>query len=185
MKNLGTVTLETNRLILRKFNIDDGEVMFHNWASDNEVTKYLMWPAHKSLDISKEYIKSLISNYSDPRTYDWGIELKEIGQVIGSIGVVRLNEEVGSAHIGYCIGRRWWNKGITSEAFLAVIKFLIEEVGINRIESRHDPRNTNSGKVMEKCGLKYEGTLRQSDINNQGICDAAGYSLLKEDYKMT
>ena len=63
-----------------KFNIDDGEVMFHNWASDNEVTKYLMWPAHKSLDISKEYIKSLISNYSDPRTYDWGIELKEIGQ---------------------------------------------------------------------------------------------------------
>ena len=65
MKNLGTVTLETNRLILRKFNIDDGEVMFHNWASDNEVTKYLMWPAHKSLDISKEYIKSLISNYSD------------------------------------------------------------------------------------------------------------------------
>ena len=53
------------------------------------------------------------------------------------------------------------------------------------IESRHDPRNTNSGKVMEKCGLKYEGTLRQSDINNQGICDAAWYSLLKEDYKMT
>ena len=166
MKNLGTVTLETNRLILRKFNMDDGEVMFHNWASDNEVTKYLMWPAHKSLDISKEYIKSLISNYSDPRTYDWGIELKEIGQVIGSIGVVRLNEEVGSA-------------------FSAVIKFLTEEVGVNRIESRHDTRNINSGKVMEKCGLKYEGTLRQSDINNQGICDAAWYSLLKEDYKMT
>ena len=95
-----------------------------------------------------------------------------------------MDEEVGSAHIGYCIGRRWWNKGITSEAFSAVIKFLTEEVGVNRIESRHDTRNINSGKVMEKCGLKYEGTLRQSDINTQGICDAAWYSLLKEDYKM-
>jgi ribosomal-protein-alanine N-acetyltransferase len=64
------------------------------------------------------------------------------------------------AHIGYCIGRKWWHSGITSEALESVIQFLIEEVGLNRIESRHDPRNPNSGAVMKKCGMKYEGTLR-------------------------
>lgn len=182
MNDLGTVTLETNRLILRRFKTTDTKAMFENWASDVEVTKYLMWPPHKSIEVSKAYISSLIKGYDKNETYEWGIELKEFGQVIGSIGVARYNADIKSVHIGYCIGRKWWNKGITSEAFAAVIKFLMEDVGVNRIESRHDPKNENSGKVMNKCGLKYEGTLRQSDSNNQGICDAAWYALLREDY---
>ena len=85
-------------------------------------------------------------------------------------------------HIGYCIGRTWWNKGYTSEALKELLRFFFEEVGVNRIESRHDPRNPNSGKVMLKCGLNYEATLRQSDKNNQGICDAAHYAILAEEY---
>lgn len=182
MNHLGTKTLETERLIMRRFEIDDAQAMFDNWASNEEVTKYLMWPAHKSMAISKEYIESLIRGYEKSNVYDWGIELKEIKQVIGSIGVVRCNDDVGYVHIGYCIGKRWWNKGITSEAFCSVIKYLMDDVKVNRIESRHDPRNPYSGKVMEKCGLKYEGTLRESDINNHGICDASWYALLRKDY---
>ena len=181
MKHLGTRTIETERLILRRFIFDDGEAMFNNWAKDEEVTKYLMWPPHNTVDISQAYILTLIDGYEQDTTYDWGIELKEIGQVIGSIGVVRSDEQVGSLHIGYCIGKKWWNQGLMSEAFSAIIRYLFEEVGANRIESRFDPRNVGSGKVMEKCGLQYEGTLRESDHNNQGICDAAYYGLLRKD----
>lgn len=86
------------------------------------------------------------------------------------------------AHIGYCIGKQWWHKGITSEALRSVIKYLFEEVEIRRIESRHDPRNPNSGAVMQKCGMKYEGTLRQADWNNQGVCDACYYAILLTEY---
>lgn len=182
MNHLGTKRLETNRLILRQFTSADAVYMFHNWASDNEVTKYLIWPPHKSVEISRAYIESLISAYSQRNTYNWGVELKEIGQVIGAISVVQQNEAVESVHIGYCIGRQWWNSGITSEAFSAVISFLMNEVNVNRIDSRHDPRNPYSGKVMEACGLTYEGTLRESDKNNQGICDASWYALLRKDY---
>lgn len=182
MNHLGTVRLETDRLILRQFELSDAQDMYNNWASDEEVTKYLMWQIHKSADASGEYIKSIIEKYEkDPAHYDWGIELKEIGQVIGSIGAVNINESVGAVHIGYCIGRNYWNKGITSEAFLAVIQYLFKDIGVNRIDSRHDPRNIYSGKVMEKCGLIYEGTLRRSDTNNQGICDAAWYGLLRDN----
>jgi ribosomal-protein-alanine N-acetyltransferase len=85
-------------------------------------------------------------------------------------------------HIGYCIGKKYWNQGITSEALNRIIKFFFEEVGVNRIESRHDPNNPNSGKVMKKCGMKYEGTIRQADINNQGICDYSEYGILAEEY---
>lgn len=182
MNHLGTVTLETDRLKLRQFIIEDAQDMFNNWAKDEEVTKYLTWPAHKNVDDSQKYIELLTDEYKKLCSYDWGIELKEIKQVIGSMGAVRINDELNIVHIGYCIGKRWWNQGFTSEAFSAVIKFMMDNVKVNRIESRHDPRNINSGKVMQKCGLIYEGTLRESDINNQGICDASWYGLIRKDY---
>lgn len=68
-----------------------------------------------------------------------------------------------------------------SEALKTVMDFLFDEVDVNRIEARHDPHNPNSGKVMEKCKMKYEGTLRSFDWNNQGICDACCYALLKSE----
>jgi ribosomal-protein-alanine N-acetyltransferase len=105
-----------------------------------------------------------------------------LNEPIGTIGVVKQWDEIKMVHIGYCIGRKWWNKGITSEALNPLIKFFFEQVGVNRIESRHDPNNQNSGKVMAKCGMKYEGLLRQADSNNQGIVDTVYYGILAEDY---
>ncbi len=69
-------------------------------------------------------------------------------------------------------------KGITSEALKALIQFFFEEVKVDRIEAIHDPFNQNSGKVMMKCGLKYEGTKINGDRNNTGICDAAMYGIM-------
>ena len=156
--------------------------MYNNWASDAEVTKFLMWQPHSSEDTSKNIIADWLEQYSDKKYYHWAITLKDNGdEPIGDIAVVRMDEEVSMAHIGYCIGRAWWHQGITSEALKAVMNFLFDVVDVNRIESRHDPRNPNSGGVMKKCGMKYEGTLRSSDWNNQGICDASYYSLLKSE----
>lgn len=182
MNHKGTVTLETKRLILRKFELSDAEYVYKNWASDDEVTKYLMWQTHEDIEATKEYIEFVKNGYNADNSYDWVIVEKESGEPIGSIGVVNFNEKAKLVHIGYCIGRNWWHQGITSEAFARVIEFLFNEVEVNRIESRHDKKNPNSGKVMEKCGLKYEGTLRQSDWNNQGLCDAKWYAILREDY---
>ncbi|MGN1096150.1 MAG: GNAT family N-acetyltransferase, partial [Eubacteriales bacterium] len=68
-------------------------------------------------------------------------------------------------------------------AFSAVISFLFDKVKVKRIESWHDPNNPNSGKVMKKCGLIYEGTLRKADWSNKGIVDASVYAILLEDYR--
>lgn len=182
MRHLGTMRLETQRLILRPFTREDGPHMLRNWAGDSEVTRYLTWPVHTDEAVSLRYIESLMEDYDQPETYNWGIEYKDLGEVIGSISVVRRDDTVETVHIGYCLGRSWWNRGIMPEAFAAVIRFFIEEVGANRVEARHDLRNPGSGRVMEKCGLIYEGTLRQSGRNNQGICDEAWYALLREDY---
>ncbi len=68
------------------------------------------------------------------------------------------------------------------EALAEVIRFLFEEVGMNRIQATHDARNPNSGRVMEKCGMLYEGTMRQASRNNQGIDDSVVRAVLREDY---
>lgn len=184
MKHCGTQRLETERLILRRFVSEDADAMYKNWASDSEVTKFLTWPTHSSADVSKYVTDDWVNSYSNEKYYQWAIVLKENGDMpIGSISAVDMKEDISMVQIGYCIGRNWWNKGITSEAMQEVMKFFFEEIGVNRVEARHDPKNPNSGKVMEKCGMKYEGTMRSADKNNQGICDAVYYALLKSEWE--
>jgi len=179
----GTQTIETSRLILRKAVMEDALPMFHNWASDPEVTKYLTWSTYEVVETAYPVLKMWIHEYENNNYYQWMIVLKEINEPIGSISVVRQRDDIGEAEIGYCIGRRWWHRGIMSEALAAVIDYLFSEVGINRIAAKHDPNNPHSGGVMRKCGMKYEGTTRSSYKNNQGICDAAHYAILRNEWK--
>ncbi len=178
----GTQTIETPRLILRKARLEDAQPMFHNWASDSEVTKYLTWPPHDSIEVTRNRLEIWLTEYDRDTYYQWMIELKELGEPIGSISAVRQNESIEEAEIGYCIGSPWWHKGIMTEALTAVIEYLFTEVGMNRVAARHDPNNPHSGGVMRKCGMKYEGTTRASDRNNQGICDAAHYAILRSEW---
>ncbi|MBQ6430877.1 MAG: GNAT family N-acetyltransferase [Oscillospiraceae bacterium] len=182
MKHKGTVRIETERLILRRFTENDAEAAFRNWTSDEKVTEYLRWQTHRELAASRGIVAEWVKNYERDDFYQWAIELKALGEPIGSISVVEQDERLDIVEIGYCIGSRWWDRGITSEAFSALLPFFFEEVGVNRIAARHDPDNPNSGRVMRRCGLKYEGTLRQADFNNRGVVDVCVYALLKEDW---
>lgn len=182
LKHKGTVQLETTRLVLRRAEISDTQAMFHNWASDPEVTKFLTWPPHANTDVTRNVLESWVESYAKEDYYQWLIVLKELGEPIGSI-IVNTVGRAQSAHFGYCIGKAWWHKGIMSEALKAVMDFLFDEVGYHRVESLHDPNNPNSGKVMMKCGMRHEGTLRRAERNNQGICDACYYGLLAEERK--
>lgn len=183
MKHQGTRTLETPRLILRRFCVGDAPAMFRNWSADPEVTRFMTWMPNGDIETARAVLRSWVPEYRKADYYQWAIVLKSLGEPVGSISVVHSRDDIRSAEIGYCIGRRWWHQGITSEAFGAVIVFLIGGEGYSRIEARHDPRNPHSGGVMKKCGLRYEGTMRQADKNNQGICDYCMYGLLAEDYR--
>lgn len=80
------------------------------------------------------------------------------------------------------LGKKWWGQGIMPEAGLALEKFLFEEVGFNRIQTEHDAVNPKSGRVMQKIGMTYEGTLCQAAVNNRGIIDIPTYSILREEF---
>ena len=184
LNHKGTKTIETDRLILRQFTMEDAPAMFRNWANDDEVTKHLTWPTHSDVEVTKMVLSDWTSHYAKPDFYNWAIVLKENGgEPIGNISVVRINHNTECAAMGYCMSRAHWRKGVMPEALKAVVDFLFDEVGFNRIEAEHDVNNPASGRVMEKAGLRYEGTLRQSGRNNQGIVDLVWRAILRSDWE--
>ena len=127
--------------------------MFNNWANDSEVTKTLTWDPHKTIDVTKEILTSWINRYNDPTFYQFGIELKDNHQLIGTITGSDVSNE--SIEIGYALSKKYWNKGITTEATKAVINYFFKDVKIPKIIGIHLINNPASGKVMLKCGLKH------------------------------
>lgn len=184
MNHVGTQTIETPRLILRPFVMADARAMYENWASDPEVAKYVTWPAHSSVEVTRMLLGEWIVRYQKPDNYNWAIELKDgDGKPIGNISAVAGNEDLNIIEIGYCLGRAWWSGGMMTEALKAVISFFFGRVGANRVEARYDVNNPASGRVMVKAGMTFEGTLRQAARNNQGIIDIGMCSILAEEWK--
>lgn len=181
LNKTGTVSIETERLILRRFAPEDAEDMYHHWASDPEVTRFLTWPPHASVEATRALLRHWSQTYVDGGVFNWAIVWRESGRVIGSIAVVRLTEEIDAAEIGYCLSRAWWGRGIMPEALRAVEDYLFDTVHVNRISAGHDVNNPKSGRVMDKAGMKLEGILRQFGKNNQGICDMAIHAILRSD----
>ena len=183
MENKGTKELISDRLILRRFTIFDAEEMYRNWASEEDVTRFLTWPTHKSVEETKDILNDWIKEYDKLDFYNWGIEIKSTGELIGNISVVNIKEAAKIAELGYCMGTKWWGQGIMPEAGKTVLNYLFTEVGFNRIAAVHAKNNSKSGRVMQKMGMTYEGTLRSAGFCNQGIIDEVWYSILKEEYK--
>ena len=182
MKHLGTVPLETQRLILRRITIEDAEEIFNNWASDENVAKYVTWYPHENIEATKKIINSWVEQYKSDDTYRWVITCKGSNEPIGMIDVVGIDSRE-TAEIGDCLSQSYWGQGIMTEAFKRVIAFLFNEVGFHKIEARHIKENIGSGEVMKKCGLKYEGTFRDNEEVKGEWRDMCIYSLFKSEYK--
>ena len=183
LSHKGTQTINTDRLLLRKFELNDSYDMFKNWANDSEVTKFLTWRPHDSIKVTKDIMEKWVNDYENYNIYNWAIEIKETREVIGGISIVKLDENNYSCEIGYCMSTRYWGKGIMSESLKAVINYLFSDIGFNRVAANHDTINAASGRVMFKSGMKLEGTLRQVKLrSNKEFYDLAIYAILKDDW---
>ena len=183
MKYLGTNTLETDRLILRRINDTDYKQAYINWCSDYEVSKYVVWEVHANELVTKELFDNWIKDYEDKTTYRWIIEYKENHEVIGTIDVSKKMMEYSTCSLGYCLSQKYWNKGIMTEAVKRVIKFLFEECDVEVIAAEYLENNPSSGRVMAKSGMKYEGKLRSRVLDKDNKRnDLLVYSILRNEY---
>jgi len=172
--------METERLILRRFTMDDAQAMFDLWTGDPAVAEYCVWPAHESVDVSRELIALWMEECRAPDRYEWCIEVKGVGPR-GSIGIVKVDEEAETVEIGYCLSRGCWGMGYVPEAAQAVIRLMFETVGARRVTAKHDVDNPKSGRVMQKCGMRYLETRKNGVVNNHGLRDVAVYAIDRID----
>lgn len=175
-------TIETKRLILRKVTMNDAHQMYHNWANDQEVTKYLRWQPHQNIEETKRIISIWISKQSQPYFYNWVIVYKENNDVIGTIDLFNVDFTEKSCELGYCLSRKYWNQGIMSEACRGVLDFAFHKVNFKTVHACHFIDNSASGKVMEKNKMKYYKTTSEFDkLRNTNIL-LKHYKLNKEDF---
>ena len=173
--------LETPRLRLRKVRRGDAADLFA-YAKDPEVSRHVLWTAHQSLSDSRAFLQELRRQYRRGCPATFGIEEKESGRLIGTIGFMWVNPEHRWAEIGYSLARSRWNRGLMTEALGEVLRFSFEELGLHRVEAVHETDNPASGRVMEKAGMKPEGTLRQRVYNKGHFSDVRMWAILREDW---
>ena len=181
MKKLGTVTLETERLILRRLTKDDAYQAFNNWTNDSKTTRYVTWKPHSIVENTLELFEKWENEYDEPYTYRWVVEVKKINQIIGTIDVVHKSIRESTAEIGYCYGSKYWGNGYGTEVLTKVIDYLLNDVGFDLLEARHLTTNPASGRVMEKSGMKCEAILRKRmlDPYTNERTDLKVYSIMK------
>lgn len=181
LNHIGTTTIKTKRLILRRFTPQDAEAMYSNWASDIRVAKYLTWEPHASPEATRELLENWCTHYDEKNYYNWLIEFE--GQAIGNISVVKQSERDCSCDLGYCMSQKHWGKGIMTEAAKAVTDFLMGDVGMHRIVIENATENPASGCVARKCGYTLEGIRKEAFLSLDGRwLDICHNAILKNEW---
>ena len=112
--------INSQRLSFRKLSLDDEQSIYH-YSSDPEVTKYVLFPTHKSIEDTKAFIKLNLEKYEKGEIACWGVTIKNTGELIGTADFVWWNLDHKKAEVGYCYAKEHWNKGYASEALMFFI----------------------------------------------------------------
>ena len=174
-------TLSSKRLALRKIAVSDAKDMF-DYARAPGVSKYTIWSPHKDISETLDFIRYVIKNYHSCASEDWGIVYKPDAKFIGTIGFFNWDESNRKAEIHYALSNRYSGLGIMTEAVKRTLCFGFTKMRLNRIEARCMINNKASERVMQKCGMKYEGIMRGSLFAKGKYFDLKTYAVLKEDW---
>ena len=145
-------TLVTKRLILRNLNFSDVED-FYNYAKKPNIGPSAGWKPHQSIEESMRIIRMMISENEV-----WGITLKEVDKVIGTIGLHVRNFDNAISNqkeIGYVLDDTYWGKGLMVEAVLAVLDYAFIDLELDKVLCGHSEGNLKSMRVVEKTSFIY------------------------------
>jgi ribosomal-protein-alanine N-acetyltransferase len=182
MYHSGTQPITTERLHLRRLETDDAEMVYLNWASDAEVSKFRRWLPHTDINETYKMIQEAISGYEYAGTYRWIICLAN-GDAIGVIGITIINDYDQKGEIAFTIGKRWQSYGYASEAAKAVINYMFIHTDIERIEAYHSVNIPVSGKVLSKAGMKKEGFAKNKYKSHEGYQNCDLYGIIREEWE--
>jgi ribosomal-protein-alanine N-acetyltransferase len=155
-------TVETQRLLLRRPFPKDADAIFHAYAQDKEVTRYLVWSPHSSVETTRNFVADCENRWKDAKAFPYVITQKSDRELLGMIEF-RPNGHL--ADFGFVLARRYWGQGLMPEAASALVSIVLAQPAIYRVEATCDVDNKASARVLEKAGLSREGLLRRNIIH--------------------
>jgi ribosomal-protein-alanine N-acetyltransferase len=155
--------LQTPRLVLRYPRVEDSAAVFGGYASDPEVTRYMVWKPNESLEQTEQFMRARVEANVRGQSFAWALTRRGGDDTL--IGMIELRPNDFKADVGYVLSRPHWGKGLMTEALCAVMDFAFSLPGIYRVWATCDVDNIGSARVMEKAGMLYEGTLRRNIIH--------------------
>lgn len=183
LTHIGTNTIETERLILRRFEYSDDEAMLRYWIADEKIQSLYSEPVYSTKEAVKELLDKYIGSYEISDYYRWAIVEKNAGECIGQIAYFLVDNKNHFAEIEYCIGSDYQCKGLATEATKAVIRYGFEKMNLHKIQICTKTINVPSKRVIEKCGFTYEGTLRDYFYMNGEYVGRHYFSMLRSEFE--
>jgi [ribosomal protein S5]-alanine N-acetyltransferase len=148
------------RLVLRLPTLADAGALFQRVARDRAVTKYLLWSPHPDVATTRRVIAEKLNASDHERT--WAIELRHSGDVIGLTSCRRSAPD--SVEIGYCLGRKWWGKGLMSEVLDMLLSTLEADREVYRVWATCSVDNVRSARLLQRAGFVLEGRLARHAV---------------------
>ena len=183
LTHIGTNEIETERLILRRFEHTDDEAMLKYWIADEKIQSLYSEPVYTTKEAVKELLDKYISSYEKDDYYRWAIIEKTTGECIGQIAYFLVDSKNQFAEIEYCIGSEFQCNGFATEATKAVIAYGFDKMNLHKVQICTKTINLPSKRVIEKCGFTYEGTLRDYFYLNGEYVGRLYFSILRNEFE--
>jgi [ribosomal protein S5]-alanine N-acetyltransferase len=173
---------EASRLRLRAFRLEDAADV-QRYVGDYDVarmTSSIPYPYEDGL--AEEWIGTHAKERAEQNTLTWAVDLREGEKFVGAASL-SVDADTESAELGYWIAKPYWNCGYATEVARTLISYGFDGLGLHRVMARHFTDNPASGRVMQKAGMQYEGTLRHAFRRFGEWRDFAHYSILENEYR--
>lgn len=173
--------LESERLILRPLRADDFHAV-HRFSREPEVVRFMDWgPNDEEATRSFITLAATRAAADEPHPWDFAVIERGPGLLVGSGGMNLIGP--GKVEFGYCFARDAWGRGLGTEAARILVALAFGPLGAHRVQARCDPENHRSAHVLQKCGLVYEGCLRESIFVRGEWKDRALYAMLDREWR--
>jgi RimJ/RimL family protein N-acetyltransferase len=173
-------SITTERLLLRPCVASDADAV-QRLVSDIEVARQTLNIPHPYPEGgAAEWIEKHAERFENSEEIVFGLFTRDGGELVGVMGLIPKSHD--RAEIGYWIGVPFWGRGYATEAARAMVRYAFEEMDVNRIEAEHFARNPASGRVLQKAGMRHEGTRRQAILKWNEYLDVELYAILRSEW---